>query len=283
MKSQNHKRISVSSAITASVALQAIACTAVLVLVLPAAAQGKSADGPYGFSGSVGLGAIATKTYEGSPNRRTVVGPDITLSYRTKEWGSVELGRRGLVWQALEAGDFKLGLAAGFDPGRKTKDTSTGDPTPGDKRLAGLGDVRASPEAGVLLGYGPFSLLVHKSVSDRGHKGAQVDLNAEWPLAVTDKVGVRFGAGLTWADKRYTQTYFGVTPAQALASGFRAYSPKGGVRKFDVSVGAEYAFVKDWKLQGTLAVSQLTGNAADSPLVARKSSPSASMGIAYVF
>jgi MipA family protein len=283
MSSLKQQRIRFSSVATISVACQAMACTAVLVISPPATAQQRNPDGPHGLSGSIGIGAVATTTYEGSPNRRTLVGLDISVSYRSKEWGTVELGQRGLVWQAYEAGGFKLGLAAGIDPGRKTKRSSTVDPIPGDKRLAGMGDVRASPEAGFLIGYGPISVLAHKSVGDRGHKGAQVDLTAGFPLELSDTVGVRFGAGLTWADKRYMQAYFGVTPAQALSTGFPAYAPRAGLRKFEASVGAEYAFANDWKLQGTLVFTRLTGDAEDSPLVARKSSPSASVGVAYAF
>lgn len=282
MLSSNRKRIS-SAFVHLSVVLEAITFAAALVFAAPVAAQGDSEPVLYGMSGSLGIGVLSTTTYEGSATRRTVAGPDLSLSYRTKEWGSVELGQRGLIWNALERGDFKLGMAAGFDPGRKTKASSTTDPTPGDKRLAGMGEVRSSPEAGLIMGYGPFSLLARKSIGDRGHKGAQVDLNAEFPMALTDTVGLRFGVGTTWADKHYTQAYFGVTPAQAQASGFRAYTPKAGVRKFEASMGAEYAFAKDWKLQGSLVLTRLAGDAENSPLVERKTSASASASIAYVF
>jgi MipA family protein len=278
MQSLNRKRISNSS-----VVLQAMVCAAALVHLLPASAQGNSEAKSYGLSGSLGVGVVSTATYEGSPNRRTFGGPDLSVSYRTKNWGSVELGQSGLVWQALDVGDFKLGLAAAMDPGRKTKESSAADPTPGDKRLAGMGDVRASAEAGVLLGYGPLSLLARKSVGDRGHKGAQVDLRAEFPFALTDTVGLRFGASAIWADKHYMQTYFGVTPVQARASGYRAYTPKAGVRKFETNIGAEYTFAKNWKLQGAVVWSTLAGDAEDSPLVARKSSSTAAASIAYVF
>lgn len=196
MQSSNSKPISSSCVVTVSVTLQALACAAVLVHAVPAAAQGDGKAAPHGLSGSLGVGVVNTTTYEGGAKRRTVVGPDVSVSYRTKDWGSVELGQRRLVWQALEAGDLMLGLAAAIDPGRKTKESSTGDPTPGDRRRAGMGDVRASAEAGVLVGYGPVSLLARKSVGDRGHQGAQMDLSAEFPFALTDTVGVRFGAWL---------------------------------------------------------------------------------------
>lgn len=281
MSSSPSRRVSFSFSGTA--ALQAIACGTLLAHGAFAAEQDKGQDPPPGLSGSIGIGALVTSTYEGSPNRRTLVGPDISLSYRSKDWGTFEMGQRGLIWQALEVGDLRFGLAAGFDPGRKTKKSGMADPTPGDKRLVGMGDVRSSAEVGVLMGYGSLSLMVRKAASDRGHDGALVDLSVGCPIAVTDNLGLRIGANLNWADKHYMQTYFGVTPEQARASGFTAYTAKAGLHKFGISVGAEYEFVKDWKLQSAVTLARLLGSAKDSPLVERKSSPSATVGITHAF
>jgi outer membrane scaffolding protein for murein synthesis (MipA/OmpV family) len=272
----------------AGVAMRTVAQQAVLVGLLlfafeSAMAQTPPNEGKLGLSGSIGLGVASMPSYEGSPNRRTLAVPYFTMNYRTRDWGEVSVGQYGLVWQAVEAGDLRLGLVANPDAGRKDRKPSKLNPSPGDKRLAGMGEVRESTEAGVLAGYGPFSLLARKSLGKRGHKGTQVDLSVAWPFKVSDNIDLSLGAGLTWADKNYMQTYFGVTPAQSLASGFRAYTPKAGVRKFDLSVNAEYALAQDWRLQGSLALTQLTGDAADSSLVARKSNPSMSLGIAYVF
>ena len=263
---------------------RAVASASLLIFTLDGAmAQTSPGQGKPGLTGSIGMGVASMPTYEGSPNRRSLAVPWVTLNYRSQDWGEVSLGQDGLVWQAIEAGDLRLGLVANPDAGRKDRKPSGMNPTPGDMRLAGMGEVRASTEAGVLVGYGPFSLQARKSLGNRGHKGTQVDLGVAWPLMTSDKAAVTLGAGLTWADKDYMQAYFGVTPAQSQASGFRAYTPKAGVRKFDFSVNTEYALTQDWKLQGSLLLTQLTGDAADSPLVKRKTNPSLAVGVARVF
>jgi outer membrane scaffolding protein for murein synthesis (MipA/OmpV family) len=81
----------------------------------------------------VGLGAASKATYEGGAQRRTIGGPDLSFSYRSRDGGSVTVDRQGLVCQALKQGEFKLGLAAAADPGRKDRKPSAGDPTPGDR------------------------------------------------------------------------------------------------------------------------------------------------------
>ena len=101
--------------------VQAVVASTFLALSPPAQAQSVSQEPAYGFSGRIGLGVAAMPTYEGSPNRRTLVGPELTLSYRSHDWGTVEFGQRGLFWNAVEAGRFRFSLVAQFDPGRKDR------------------------------------------------------------------------------------------------------------------------------------------------------------------
>jgi MipA family protein len=279
--SEHHRHA--NTAVTFATAMQAVLAATFLALSPLVQAQSVSQEPAYGLSGRIGLGVATMPTYEGSPNRRTLVGPDLTLSYRSRDWGTVELGQRGLIWNAVEAGRFRFALVAQFDPGRKDKDTSTLNPTPGDKRLAGMGNVQASTEAGVGVGYGPVMVVARQSLSERGSKGAQVDMTVEIPWSLSDRFGLRFALGATWANRDTMQTYFGVTAAQAQATSFSVYTPKSGCRKVDASVGAEYAIAPSWKLQANVGFSQLGDVAAASPIVDRRNGASAALGMAYEF
>ena len=272
-----------NTAVTLVTAMQAGLAATFLALCPPVQAQSVSPEPAYGFSGRIGLGVATVPTYEGSPNRRTLAGPELTLSYRSRDWGTVEFGQRGLIWNAVEAGRFRFALVAQFDPGRKDRDTSTLNPTPGDKRLAGMGNVQASTEAGVGVGYGPVMVVARQSLSERGPKGAQVDMTVEIPWSLSDRLGLRFALGATWANRDYLQTYFGVTAAQAQATPFSVYTPKSGCRKVDASVGAEYAIAPGWKLQANVGFSRLGDDAAASPLVGRRNGASAALAMAYEF
>ncbi len=273
----------VDTALSTATAVQALLAVAFLALSAQVQAQSVAQEPPYGLSGRIGLVAASVPTYEGSPNRRTLAGPDLTLIYRSRDGGTVEFGQRGLFWNAVEAGAFRFALVAQFDPGRKDKDTATWNPTPGDKRLAGMGNVASSTEAGVGIGYGPLMVVARQSLSERGPKGAQVDMTVEMPWSVSDRLSLRVAVGATWANRDYMQTYFGVTPAQAQATTFSVYTPKSGCRKVDASVGAEYALASSWKLQANVAFTQLGDGAAASPLVGRRNSASVAVGVAYGF
>lgn len=272
-----------NTAVTWATAMQAVLAAIFLALCPPVQAQSVLPEPTYGLSGRIGLGLATVPTYEGSPNRRTLVGLELTLSYRSRDWGTIGFGQRGLIWNAVEAGRFRFALVAQFDPGRKDRDTSTLNPTPGDKRLAGMGHVQASTEAGVGVGYGPLLVVARQSLSERGPKGAQVDLTVEIPWSLSDRLGLRVALGATWAHRDYLQTYFGVTAAQAQATSFFVYTPKSGCRKVDASIGAEYAFASSWKLQANVAFTRLGDEAAASPLVGRRNRASAALAMSYEF
>lgn len=267
------------------VAWPSVLAATCLALWLPAQAQSQSAaqELAYGPSGRIGVSVLTVPTYEGSPHRRTLAAPDLTLSYRSRHWGTVEFGPRGLVWNAVEDGRFRLALVAQFDPGRRDRDSAALNPVPGDRRLAGMGSVRASVEAGVGVGYGPLTLVARQSLGERGSQGAQVDMTVELPWALSDRLSLSLGAGATWASRDYMQTYFGVTAAQARATSFAVYTPRAGCRKVEAHVGAEYGLAASWKLQAHAGLAQLGDTAAASPLVARRTSASAGLGLFHEF
>lgn len=271
------------TAATAFAATQALLAAILLAPCPLVRAQSVAQEPAYGLSGRIGIAVATAPTYEGSPNRRTLAGPDLTLSYRSRDWGTVEFGQRGLVWNPVEAGRFRFALVAQFDPGRKDRDTPTLNPTPGDKRLAGMGNVPSSTEAGVGIGYGPLMVVARRSLSERGAKGEQVDMTLEMPWAVSDRLGLRLALGATWASRDSMQTYFGVTAAQSQATSFSVYAPKAGCRKVEASASAEYALASSWTLQASLGLAQLGDVAARSPIVGRRNSASAALGVAHAF
>ncbi len=86
-------------------------------------AQTASHASPEGLSSCFGMLVPTNPTYEGSPNERTLLTPNLTLTHRSQGWGTVQFGQRGRTWNAIEAGRFSLALVARFDFGRKDLDT----------------------------------------------------------------------------------------------------------------------------------------------------------------
>jgi outer membrane scaffolding protein for murein synthesis (MipA/OmpV family) len=98
----------------------------------------------------------------------------------------------------------------------------------------------------------------------------------------------RFGvkASATWADDRYTATYFGIDADNAVRSGLAAYDAKGGIKDVGLALNASYMWTENWGITGVLGVTRLIGDAADSPIVDDEGSATqgiATLGVVYSF
>ena len=122
-----------------------------------------------------------------------------------------------------------------------------------------------------------------KDFSVRGHGGTHAELGIEIPWGIAESMTLSFSPSVLWADNKYTQTYFGVTSAQAARTKFKAYNAKGGVRSVGFAVGLNYQFDKNWSADAGVSYRQLQGSAAKSPIIEKKGQASAVLGVGYAF
>jgi MipA family protein len=254
----------------------------------------KKNEGPW--SASVGLFAATMPEYEGAKRRVSSALPDFNLSYRSDDWGTFGVGSksRGVSWTVIDKEQYSLGFAIGGSAGRTEKNGTAF--RPGSKRLQGMGEIKAAEEYGVfgrVVAGIPISLQIMKGSGDskpdaknfsiKGHGGTHVQLGTEIPCPITTDLGLSFSAGLNWADKKYTQTYFGVTSAQAARTRFKQFTTKGGIKSVELGVALNYKIDKNWSAVTNLTYSQLRGDAAKSPVTEKKSQPIAAIGVNYTF
>jgi outer membrane protein len=100
-----------------------------------------------------------------------------------------------------------------------------------------------------------------------GHDGWIGDVGADFVLRDDDSYIFSIGPRLRWSDDRYQDTYFGVTPAVATATGLPAYNPGGGIHAVGAEAGLTYRLGRRWGLFGYAGYDRLVGDAADSPIV----------------
>jgi outer membrane protein len=100
-----------------------------------------------------------------------------------------------------------------------------------------------------------------------GHKGWIGDAGADWVIRDGDRYIFSIGPRVRFANNRYQDAYFAVTPAAAAASGLPAYNPGGGIEAVGVTSGLTYRFASSWGLYGYAGYDRLTGDAARSPIV----------------
>jgi MipA family protein len=249
------------------------------------------------WSVQLGISAVSTGEYEGAKRTVTTATPILMASYKTQNWGSVSFDQRarGLAWRFLDREDYAFGVSVGANDGRVDNQDGTLF-RPGSKRLRGMGEIKAGGEVSVFAEYNnvlPVRIQVTKGLGDKyaeakgaifkGHAGVLAEMSAEFSCPVTTQLRLSLTPSVTWADTEYTKTYFGVSPAQASRSGFKVYNARGGLKSAGAEFSANYALTKNWMAVVSASANQLLADAADSPIVAKKTQKGFAAGILYTF
>lgn len=254
-----------------------------LALTAPMLAAAQSPQAPAGLSGSIGIGVASMPTYRGSPNRRTLAGPDLSLSYRSADWGTIDFGPQGLMWSPAGDGALRYGLVGAIDLGRLDRAPTRSNPTPGDARLAGMGKVERSLEAGAFVGFGPLTLTARNGLGSKGHGGTRVDIALSHGFELSETLGVSVEARAEWADRKYMKAYYGLIPTVTIAPPLVAYEAQNGWVQHSLTVGADWEFMPKWHARFALTGSYVGDEAAKSPLVVKRKATTAGLSVVYAF
>ena len=225
--------------------------------------------------GTVGAALIGTRQYMGSSERRTLLLP--VLDYRWSN-GWFAGTTNGVGYKFDSAPNLQYGVRLTADLGRSQSRSVA---------LTGLGDISARPEIG-----GFFNLYLSREIfltsslrfgSGNDRNGALLDLGAGYAVQLAPQWRTAVGVAATIANRGYMQGYFGVTPAQAQASHYAAYTAGAGVRDLRANVSLNYFITPQWTVTGALSLGALQGDARNSPIVRERSSTSAVAALSYRF
>lgn len=229
----------------------------------------------------LGVGVVATPQYEGSTDYSYRPAPNFAFSV-----GNVRLQSNG---PGIEA---DVVSQRGFDAGPVLRYNFGRDPGSIDNaQVKALPKVDGAVELGGFaalsypVGEGTFvttrAQVVH-SVGG-GHNGATAELS----LGVFRLAGDwRYGASAaaTYATDNYMNAFFSVAPASP--SGLAAFNPNDGFKDIGVRAFASYSVNDSWSVTGFAGVSQLIGDAANSPIVSVTGSSTQAvfgLGVSYTF
>lgn len=241
------------------------------------------ADG--GVTYALGGALIAAPSYAGGSGTALKPRPLWALRYgRLRVSGARSSGLlarpgdagSGASADLIEEPTWRLGTSLRIDSGR-----SAGD----DPVLAGLPEIRRTlrgrvyaafdlgPRWGASVGYGR-DLLGRVG-------GGTANVGVDYALRLYPGVETSLGLGASLADRSYMQTYFGIAPGVAAATGRSAYEPGGGLMELHLGLGARTQLQGRWTLFGGVGVSQLQGDAAASPLTTRRTGVTATLALAW--
>lgn len=246
---------------------------------------------------TIGVGGVYLPDYEGSDDYRLIPGAAI----RGKVSGFTFFSRGLSLYLDLvpepagESVDFSVGPVVA---GRLTRNSLKSIDEPA---VRALGKIDTAIELGGFVGIAKTGVITsdfdtlsarvsyQRDVAD-AHDSYIITPAIEYGTPLSTRTYVGVSASADYVGDNYAQTYFGVTPGQALASGYPTFSPDGGFKSVNFTLLGAQSLSGDLRRGLALFVlggySKLLGDFKRSPLVAISGDSNqyfAAIGIGYTF
>lgn len=241
-----------------------------------------------GWSGYLVLGGGATPDYEGSEDYQPIPFATGKIGYDDYY---VELRGPGLRANVLPGGllpfNLEFGPSIAYRGGRDDVDNDRIDDL---RNIDGTIEMGAFAKVSTHLGLHDTDEVGFEVefLADVGgeHEGSTISFGPSYNFAPTERLMLGFGLSATYASGNYNDTYFGIDADNAARSGLSTFDPDGGIKDVGVSVNAIYQWNEHWGVTGMAGLTQLVGDAADSPIVDDEGSATQGLvaaGILYRF
>ncbi len=225
----------------------------------------------------IGLGPNIYPSFPGSDDYD--IGPLIEFERaRDGELFDFEAPDDSFGFSLIDAGGVRFGPVVSWEGTRTADDVG-----------ANLPKIKFSVEPGAFatvdLGEN-FRLRAEVRKGVTGHKGWIGTAGGDFVARDGDEWLFSIGPRVTWSNDRYHDVWWGVTPADAVASGLPAYDPGGGIHAVGATASFLTQFGPRWGIYTYAKYDRLVGDAADSPIVTGLGSRdqlSGGLALTYVF
>lgn len=259
---------------------------ALLALALDGLAGASASAQSIRSSYALGLSYAVGPDYPGAAAMGARLRPVLALRYgrlrlsssggsSVLNFGSGTRGGSGASADLFDIGSFRIRGALRLANGRQSDDFPA---------LVGLPDIERTVIGRLSASY-RFSRRLNGDVRlgwdllGRGN-GVTVSAGLHYQRVVSPRSVWSMAARLTWADSRHMNAWFGV-PASAQTAQRPEYTPAGGLRSFEMSMGIITRLRPRWVMFARLGAGQLVAGAAASPLVQARVRGVAQIGIGY--
>ncbi len=223
----------------------------------------------------LGVVGLVRPRYLGDDEYRSQAFPSFS-AYSSQGWfASVN---NGIGWNFGNGKTVDYGVRLTYDLGRNESDSP---------RLFGMGDVKARPEIGGFFNYDLTRSLTLKTSARYGsgtdNDGLLIDTALNFGFSLIEGTFGVIGLSATYANAGYMRSYFGVTPAQSLSSGYATYTPEASLRNTSLNFSLFSSFTKEWSGFATVGLARLQGDARQSPIGIKPNYGTFTFGASYKF
>ncbi|MFM1307526.1 MipA/OmpV family protein [Yersinia enterocolitica] len=232
---------------------------------------------------TLGGGVDVAPRYSGSNESRVTTALVIDYSMVNGFFVSTTRG----IGYGNSIGKLDYSGALSYRAGRKDRDVDSDSINYGSDYLRGMGDVKGSAIGVIGLGYEVtdwlnLQLQAEVPISQRSN-GEALHFGIVSPLYTSSKNAVKLALTSSWGTSEYMQTYYGVSASQSAASGFTRYDAGSGIYAYSLNMDWTHKINQDWSVDAETGFTQLTGDARNSSIVQRKTSPTGSLKVTYSF
>lgn len=218
------------------------------------------------WSLTLGASGYFAPEYEGDDSMVFVAVPLASLG-RTSTITRFTSRNDNISLAVVDTGTFRAGATGKIILGRDEDDSD---------ELIGLNEVPFGGELGVFAEVYPTDWVRVRGELRHGirsHDGLVGDVAVDAFTDITPTIRLSGGPRMSVASAAYFDAYFGVTPAESVASGLGVYDPGGGMNS--AGVGGAVTWQATDKVTASLfgEYERLLGPAADSTLVEQDGSP----------
>lgn len=229
-----------------------------------------------GWQFSLGGAVLAAPKYPGSNRLATFPFPDFEATY--DDWFFISpVDGLGAGFRPVAALTLSVAVGVDFEE-RRARD---------DPRLSGLREIGYAPDARLNARYEMRGLFLdgtlHSRLGATAGRGTLVDVDAG--RMFFSQGPHYFSAGVTASlmDATYAGNFFGLTPAQSVATGLPSYRAPRGLKDAGIFTECSRALGRHWEFFARLQVSRLQPRAARSPIVLAALQPSLLLTTAWHF
>ena len=193
--------------------------------------------------------------YPGATRSRTSLLPGLDYASSSGVFASTDTG---VGWNFSQRKSTQAGVRLWPQFGRSASDVQ-----------AGLGGIGPRLQVEAFANHAPWEVLLLQSGLLYGaglhHDGVQMEIGATTGVPIgPDLLGI--GVSATYANRAYRQSYYGVTAAQAAASGLPQQAFASGLNDTSLTVSIEHKFDGRWRLSAQWIRVLLSPSIAATPI-----------------
>ena len=224
---------------------------------------------------TIGYGIFSSPKYEGGSKYTIRAAPFFNLKYRNITVNPIS----GVRMEFSGGENWSGGIGLGGSFGRYTKQ---------DTNLSGLGNIDWTVEAILFAKYRArfysINSEIYSDILQNGHRGyyLKTSIGTAFPL-FNMTTFIRPSLSITFADKNYLNSFFGVNPKQSMSSGYSEYFLNQGIKDASANLLMIYRLNDKVSLNGTLNYKMQMGAVTSSPIVKSKDQFSGGFSLTYLY